>query len=161
MWRWRMRRRARRPASHLEAIGFALHVRLATTLGQLALEGGFLGSATWHHALAVPNVPGRRRLNHLMSEAPSVAEAARLYDQAEQAGMPIRLGLGQHPLPDGTASFHAAAPSGFDIEIGAGAAAFVAPQEPAAISVTSLWGHRPSLWAKLRIVLALGGLRRR
>jgi hypothetical protein len=71
-------------------------------------------------------------------------------------------GLGQHPLPDGTTSFYAAAPSGFDIEIGAGAAAFLAPQEPAPSSVISLWGHRPSLRAPLRIVraLALGGLRR-
>jgi biphenyl-2,3-diol 1,2-dioxygenase len=148
---------------YAEAIGFALHERLAMRLGPLALEGGFLGTATRHHALAVLNVPGRRRLNHIMFEAPSVAEVARLYDQAEQAGVPISLGLGQHPLPDGTTSFYAAAPSGFDIEIGAGAAAFVAPREPAASSVTSLWGHRPSLRAKLRIVraLALGGLRHR
>jgi hypothetical protein len=36
-------------------------------------------------------------------------------------------GLGQHPLPDGTTSFYAAARSGFDIEIGAGVAAFLAP----------------------------------
>jgi catechol 2,3-dioxygenase-like lactoylglutathione lyase family enzyme len=148
---------------YAEAIGFTLHERLATKLGPLALEGGFLGTTARHHALAVLNVPGRRRLNHIMFEAPSVAEVARLLDQTKQAGVPISLGLGQHPLPDGTTSFYAAAPSGFDIEIGAGAAAFVAPQAPAASSVTSLWGHRPSLRAKLRIVgaLALGGVRRR
>ena len=140
-----------------------MHERQAMKLGPLALERGFLGIAMQHHALAVLNVPGRRRLNHVMFEAPSVAEVARLYDQAGQAGVPISFGLGQHLLPDGTTSFYAAAPSGFDIEIGAGAAAFLAPQEPAPSSVTSLWGHRPSLRAKLRIVraLALRGLRRR
>jgi catechol-2,3-dioxygenase len=84
---------------YAEAIGFTLHERLATKLGPLTLDGGFVGTATRHHALAVLNVPGRRRLIHIMFEAPSVAEVARLYDQAEQAGVPISLGLGQHPLP--------------------------------------------------------------
>jgi catechol 2,3-dioxygenase-like lactoylglutathione lyase family enzyme len=86
---------------YAEAIGFTLHERLATKLGPLTLDGGFVGTAARHHALAVLNVPGRRRLIHIMFEAPSVAEVARLYDQAEQAGVPISLGLGlgQHPLP--------------------------------------------------------------
>lgn len=143
-------------------IGFHLHERLAMRIGPLALEGGFLGTPARHHALAVLNVPGRRRLNHIMFEAPSVTEVARLYDAAGQAGVPMSLGLGQHPLPDGTTSFYAATPSGFDIEIGAGAPAFVAPMAPAATCATSLWGHRPTLRARLRIAgaMALGGLRR-
>jgi hypothetical protein len=65
---------------YAEAIGFELHERLAMKLGPLALEGGFLGTAARHHALAVLNLPGRRRLNHIMFEAPSVAEVARLHD---------------------------------------------------------------------------------
>lgn len=56
-------------------------------------------------------------------------------------GVPLTLGLGQHPDPDGTFSFYGQTPSGFDFEIGAGGREIELDgwQERAA-DKTSAWG---------------------
>lgn len=140
---------------YADRIGFRLNERLDAKVGPLAIAGGFLGSAQAHHTLAVMNVPGRRRLHHIMFGAPDVASVARLHDQALAAGVPMSLSLGQHPAPDGTTSFYALSPSGFDVEVGAGAGAFQAGDEPGRNETPSLWGHKPSLRMKLRLGSAL------
>ncbi len=142
-------------AFYADTIGFRLNETLLTKLGPIELRGGFLGSARWHHSLAVLNVPGRRRLDHVMFGADSVAEVARMNDRTQHAGVPFSLELGQHPMPDGTVSFYAASPSGWDVEIGAGAPVFAAADAPGESDTPSIWGHRPTLRKRLRIVGAL------
>jgi hypothetical protein len=76
--------------------------------------------------------------------------------------VPLSLSIGQHPGPDGTFSFYAAAPSGFDFEIGAGSGE-IEPREwqPVRTAVTSSWGHRPQLGPKLRMVRDLVAMKLR
>ena len=66
--------------------------------------------------------------------------------------MPLSLGLGQHPDPDGTFSFYGATPSGFDFEIGAGTRE-IDPHgwQVQATQTTSSWGHKPQLRMQLNM----------
>lgn len=136
------------------AIGLRLNERMRGRVGPLDLRGGFLGSPARHHSLAVLNVPGRRRLHHVEFEAPDVADVTAMRARAKAAKVPISLELGRHALPDGTVSFYAHTPSGFEIEVGAGMGAGVegpAPEGP----MPSVWGHELTLPARLRVMGAL------
>jgi biphenyl-2,3-diol 1,2-dioxygenase len=136
------------------AVGLQLNERMRGRVGPLDLRGGFLGSPARHHCLAVLNVPGRRRLHHIEFEAPEVADVAAMRARARAARVPISLELGRHALPDGTVSFYAHTPSGFEIEVGAGMGEGVegpAPEGP----MPSVWGHELTLPARLRVMGAL------
>ncbi|MDN3567294.1 VOC family protein [Paeniroseomonas aquatica] len=140
-----------------DVIGFRLNETLRTRLGPIALRGGFLGGARRHHSIAVLNVPSRRRLGHVMFEAPDILTVLRAADRARRAGIPFSLDLGQHPPPDGTTSFYAGSPSGFDIEIGGDSQDFAASEDaaPGESATTSAWGHAPSLRTRLRVAQAM------
>ena len=136
---------------YVDALGFAVSERLAARVGPLDVRGVFLHCNRRHHSIALLDLPQRRRLNHLMLEAPSLRDVVRAYDRARTNRLPFSLDLGEHPDPDGTLSFYARTPAGFDLEIGAGGKEI----EPAgwrelAQSSTSSWGHRPTLGLKLR-----------
>jgi biphenyl-2,3-diol 1,2-dioxygenase len=136
---------------YVGVLGFAVSERLAARVGPLEVRGVFLHCNRRHHSIALLDLPQRRRLNHLMLEAPSLREVVRAYDRARVNRLPFSLDLGEHPDPDGTLSFYARTPAGFDLEIGAGGKEI----EPAgwrelAQSTTSSWGHRPTLGLKLR-----------
>lgn len=137
-------------------LGFAITERLQTRVGPVSFKGVFLHCNRRHHSLAVFNLPSRKRLQHFMLEVPHAAQVARAFDRAQAAGVPLSLTLGQHPDPDGTFSFYGVTPSGFDFEIGAGGGLI----EPGAWrvrenTVTSSWGHRPVLGAKVRLMREL------
>lgn len=152
-------------AFYVEALGFGVTERLATRVGPLDVRGVFLHCSRRHHSLALFQLPLRQRLHHFMLQARDWRDIGPAHERARRLKVPPSLALGQHPDPDGTFSFYAATPSGFDIEIGAGSRTI----DPAAwqaveTSTTSAWGHEPSLrlqWKMAKGLLASKFARRR
>jgi catechol 2,3-dioxygenase-like lactoylglutathione lyase family enzyme len=127
--------------------------RLDTRLGPITAKGTFLYSNPRNHSLALFDMPVHRRLQHFMLEANALQDVGMARERAGKLGVPVTLDLGQHPDPDNTLSFYGRTPSGFEFEIGAGAGLIETENfEEVLLNVTSGWGHRPSLGAKLRLV---------
>ena len=141
---------------YVDALGFAVTERLRTKAGPLEIEGAFLHCNRRHHSLALFDMPLRKRLHHFMLQTNRLADVGGAFEQIRRDRVPVSLGLGQHPDPDGTFSFYAATPSGFDFEIGWGAAE-IDPGEWLAqhTSVASAWGHQPTPRLRLRIAGAM------
>ncbi len=141
-------------------LGFGVTERLATKVGPIHFRGVFLHCNERHHSLALFDLPLRRRLHHFMLQASRLSDIGRAFERAHRLKVPLSLGLGQHPDPDGTFSFYGATPSGFDFEIGAGSQTI----EPGGwkvqtTDVTSTWGHAPKL--RLQLQMAAGLLARK
>jgi 2,3-dihydroxybiphenyl 1,2-dioxygenase len=144
---------------YVEALGFAVTERLRTKAGPLEIEGAFLHCNQRHHSLALFDMPLRKRLHHFMLQTNRLADVGAAFEQIRRDRVPVSLGLGQHPDPDGTFSFYAATASGFDFEIGWGAAEIDPGQWIAQqTTVASAWGHRPT--PRLRLKIAGAMLRR-
>jgi 2,3-dihydroxybiphenyl 1,2-dioxygenase len=137
-------------------LGFGVTERLDTRVGPLHVRGTFLHCNRRHHSLALFDLPLRKRVHHFMLEAKEMRDVGVAFERAERAGLPLSLGLGQHPDPDGTFSFYGATPSGFDFEIGAGGRE-IEPEGWRALpaDVTSSWGHKPRLRVQLKMAAAL------
>jgi catechol 2,3-dioxygenase-like lactoylglutathione lyase family enzyme len=136
---------------YVGALGFAVTERLAARVGPLEVRGTFLHCNRRHHSIALLDLPQRRRLNHVMLQVDSLREVARAYSRARAGKLPFSLELGEHPDPDGTLSFYARTPAGFDLEIGAGGNE-IEPHgwREGRQSTTSAWGHQPTLGLKMR-----------
>ncbi len=137
-------------------LGFGLSERLESKTGPIEVHGEFMHCNRRHHSLALFDLPMRKRLHHFMLQANEMSDVGRAFDRARRLRVPLSLGLGQHPDPDGTFSFYAATPSGFDFEIGAGGKEI----EPAGwvarrTGVTSAWGHKPQVRLQLRMAAEL------
>lgn len=137
---------------YVAALGFGVSERLAAKVGPIQVRGTFLHCNRRHHSLALFDLPLSKRLHHFMLQAERLADVGAAFERAERTKVPLSLGLGQHPDPDGTFSFYGRTPSGFDFEIGAGGQEI----EPAGwrehtTDVTSVWGHKPKLGLQLRI----------
>ena len=136
---------AYRRLDHNHALDYALEC--ARTLGKpLVVYEGLRLDYPW----------ASRRLHHFMLEANELRDVGIAFERARRSAVPLSLGLGQHPDPDGTFSFYGSTPSGFDFEIGSGGREI----EPAGWQVldtdaTSNWGHKPSMRLQLRMA---GGL---
>lgn len=140
---------------YVDVLGFGVSERLKTRAGPIDVAGTFLHCNRRHHSLALFRLPLRTRIHHFMLQARSWSDVGIAYERAQRAKLPMSLSLGQHPAPDGTFSFYAATPSGFDFEIGAGSGEI----EPAAWQTmhtkdTSSWGHKPQ-W-RLQLKMARG-----
>ena len=147
---------ARLEAFYAALPGFGVTERLALRTGPIEVNGTFLHCNRRHHSLALFDLPSAKRVHHFMLQAPNLHDVGRAYERALAHKVPISLGLGQHPAPDGTFSFYAATPSGFDFEIGTGTQEI----DPAGwqvrhIDKTSTWGHRPTWRLRWRTALAL------
>jgi biphenyl-2,3-diol 1,2-dioxygenase len=144
---------ARLERFYVDALGFRVSERLATKVGPIHVRGVFLHCNRRHHSLALMALPHGKHLHHFMLEVGSVTEVVRAYDRARRLRVPLSLDLGQHPAPDGTVSFYGRTPSGFDFEVGAGGAQ-INPEgwRPSEQTITSSWGHRPTLGLQLRAV---------
>ena len=138
---------------YVDTLGFRVSERLSTKVGPIHVRGVFLHCNRRHHSLALMALPHGKRLHHFMLEAASVTDVVRAHDRARRLGVPLSLELGQHPAPDGTVSFYGRTPSGFDFEVGAGGAQ-INPEgwRPSEQTITSSWGHRPTLGLQLRAV---------
>jgi biphenyl-2,3-diol 1,2-dioxygenase len=133
-------------AFYADALGFGVTERLATRVGPISLRGVFLHCNARHHSLALFDLPLSRRLHHFMLQAVRLSDIGRAFERARRNKVPLSLGLGQHPDPDGTFSSYGATPSGFDFEIGAGTQAI----DPLGWKVqttdaTSTWVREPTL----------------
>lgn len=148
---------------YADALGFGRSERLHTRTGPLEVSALFLHCNRRHHSIALLQLPLRQRMHHFMMQAERLADVGSAYERVQQHKHPLSLQIGQHPDPDGTFSFYAATPSGFDFEIGHGSQEI----DPAAwreqpSERTSSWGHQPSRrlqWKMARAVVSqwLGG----
>lgn len=136
---------------YVDVLGFRVTERLSTRVGPIDVRGIFLHCDEVHHTLALFALPLRRRLHHFMLEVPCLDMVGQSFERARAAKVPLSLGLGQHPAPDGTFSFYGCTPSGFDFEIGTGSGR-IDPAEwsEVATSTTSIWGHKPTMGMQLR-----------
>jgi 2,3-dihydroxybiphenyl 1,2-dioxygenase len=143
-------------AFYTEALGFGVTERLATRVGPINFRGVFLHCNARHHSLALFELPLSRRLHHFMLQAVRLSDIGRAFERAQHNRVPLSLGLGQHPDPDGTFSFYGATPSGFDFEIGAGTQA-INPLgwQVQVTDVTSTWGHEPTLRLQMKMAAGL------
>ena len=145
------RRLAEMEAFYIDRLGLRLTERIDTRVGPIKVDGAFLHCNPRHHSLALIAVPSRKRLLHFMLQANWLRDVGMALERAKAAGIPFSLDLGQHPDPDGTVSFYAATPSGFDFEIGAGSGEIDPASHVTEVKTrTSDWGHRPSLRMQLR-----------
>lgn len=136
---------------YMRIVGLSLTERIDTKIGPIKVAGAFLHCNRRHHSLALIAVPSRKRLLHFMLQAAQLRDVGMALDRARQGGIRPSLDLGQHPDPDGTISFYAPTPSGFDFEIGAGSGAIDPATHVTEIKrMTSDWGHKPSLRLQLR-----------
>lgn len=134
-------------------LGFAVTERLDTKVGPIRIRGTFLHCNARHHSLALFDMPSRKRIHHFMLQARDHMDVGRAFERTRSAKVPLSLEIGQHPDPDGTFSFYATTPSGFDFEIGAGGKEIdPAGWQPLHASTPSSWGHRARLRLKLRTV---------
>lgn len=136
---------------YVGTLGFGVSERLAARVGPLDVRGSFLHCNRRHHTLALMALPETRKLHHFMLESRSVVDVLRAHDRARTHRVPLSLGLGQHPDPDGTVSFYGRTPSGIDFEIGAGGRE-IDPRGWRELTshTTSSWGHKPTLGLQLR-----------
>jgi biphenyl-2,3-diol 1,2-dioxygenase len=134
-------------------LGFGVSERLSMKAGPIDVNGTFLHCNLRHHSLALFKLPLRKRIHHFMLQANAWSDVGVAYERALRNKLPMSLSLGQHPGPDGTFSFYAATPSGFDFEIGAGSGEI----DPAQWQVlhtagASTWGHKPQLRLRLKML---------
>jgi biphenyl-2,3-diol 1,2-dioxygenase len=145
------RKAAELEAFYIRVVGLNLTERIDTKIGPIKIDGAFLHCNRRHHSLALIAIPSRKRLLHFMLQAAQLRDVGMALTRARAAGIKPSLDLGQHPDPDGTVSFYAPTPSGFDFEIGAGSGTIdPATHQTDVKHVTSDWGHKPSLRMQLR-----------
>lgn len=136
---------------YIDVLGLCVTERIDTKIGPIKVDGVFLHCNRRHHSLALIAIPSRKRMLHFMLQAKAMRDVGQALERARAAGVAISLSLGQHPDPDGTVSFYAQTPSGFDYEIGAGTREIdPATHQPETKYRTSDWGHKPSLRMQLR-----------
>jgi biphenyl-2,3-diol 1,2-dioxygenase len=139
---------------YVDVLGHGVSERMASRSGPLPIGGVFLHCNRRHHTIAILDLPLDKRVHHFMLEAVRRSAVGRAFERATSLGVPLSLGLGEHS--DGTFSFYAATPSGFDFEIGAGGE----PIDPGTWQAVEssddrVWGHQPTLRLKLKTVAAL------
>jgi biphenyl-2,3-diol 1,2-dioxygenase len=141
---------------YVDVLGFGVTERLETRAGPITIRGSFLHCNRRHHSLALFELPIAKRLHHFMLEANELRDVGVAFERAQRDAVPLSLGLGQHPDPDGTFSFYGTTPSGFDFEIGSGGREIEpAGWQPLVTDATSNWGHKPSLRLQLRMAGAM------
>jgi 2,3-dihydroxybiphenyl 1,2-dioxygenase len=98
-----------------------------------------------HHSIAIApadQMPGPRRIIHIMLEALSLDDLGTSMDLCEQNGVPMLETLGKHPN-DWMVSFYLETPSKFGIEYGFGGRDIdEATWEVRRYEKRDLWGHR-------------------
>lgn len=142
---------------YVQALGFGVTERLNTRSGPLEVAGTFLHCNRRHHSIALLQLPLAQRMHHFMLQTQRLADVGLAYERVQQQKMGMSLAIGQHPDPDGTFSFYAPTPSGFDFEIGHGSRE-IDPNSWREMpsSITSTWGHQPSArlqWKMAKAVL--------
>ena len=135
-------------AFYRELLGLRLSDYIDAKLGAVAMHAVFLHANPRHHSLAFTKAPMRKRLGHFMLEVNAVDDVGVAYDRCQDAGVPIRYGLGRHPN-DRMISFYGVTPSGFAFELGwGGRKVEEASWQIKTYRNISDWGHRPMAGAQ-------------
>ncbi|HKP79660.1 MAG TPA: VOC family protein [Phenylobacterium sp.] len=123
-----------------EALGLKLSDFITAPIGpQMMLKIAFMHCNPRHHSLAIAQLPGGKRLNHIMVELNEVDDVIRGYQRCVALGYRTG-GIGRHPN-DLMLSFYVATPAGFDIEYGWGGRHIEGEWEVGQYDRISLWGH--------------------
>jgi len=131
-------------------LGFGVRERLDTRLGPVDLKGTFMHCNHRHHSIGLFDMPLRKKLQHFMLQANQQSDVGRAYERVRRHKVPLSLDMGQHS--DGTFSFYAATPSGFDFEIGSGCKELdTQGWEALKAAETIAWGHQPQLRLRLKM----------
>ncbi|HJQ16599.1 MAG TPA: VOC family protein [Allosphingosinicella sp.] len=123
-----------------QALGFRLSDYITVPMGpggQLRIV--FMHCNPRHHSLAFAQLPGAKRLNHVMVELSEIDDVVRGHQRCAAMGYRPNA-LGRHPN-DLMLSFYVTSPAGFDVEYGWGGRAIEGEWQIAEYDRISLWGH--------------------
>lgn len=93
-----------------------------------------------HHSLATGQLPGDKRLNHIMVEFNDMDDVGLAYDRFVKASVPVIMAPGHHPN-DQMFSFYVITPGGFGLEMGWGGLVVGEDWSVTSYSQLSDWGH--------------------
>lgn len=105
----------------------------------IKLRVAFLHCNARHHSVAIAQLPGAKRLNHLMVELNKVDDVIRGHARCLEMGYKTG-NIGRHPN-DEMLSFYVTTPAGFDVEYGWGARQVEDDWTVEEYDRFSLWGH--------------------
>lgn len=138
---------------YVDVLGHAVTERMESRVGPIDFRGVFLHCNRRHHSIAILDLPLEKRIHHFMLDVADHAGVGRAFERAEQLGVPVNLGLGQHS--DETFSFYGSTPSGFDFEIGAGGEQIDPASWRERPTRADRWGHHPTMRLKLKTFAAI------
>jgi 2,3-dihydroxybiphenyl 1,2-dioxygenase len=123
-----------------ESLGFKLSDFITQPIGpDASLRVAFMHCNPRHHTVAMAQLPGGKRLNHLMIELKQVDDVIRGYNRCVAMGYTTG-NIGRHPN-DEMLSFYVQSPAGFDVEYGWGARHIEGNWAVQEFDQFSLWGH--------------------
>lgn len=93
-----------------------------------------------HHSIAAGQIPGKKRLNHIMFEFNEMDDVGLAYDRFVKHDVPVIMAPGRHPN-DKTFSFYVATPGGFGLELGWGGVVVGDDWTVKTYTQMSDWGH--------------------
>lgn len=131
---------ADRSIAYYEKLGFKISDFINAAMGpDFTLRIAFMHCNPRHHSLAMAQLPGGKRLNHIMIEVDRVDDVMqahrRCVDNGYQPGS-----IGRH-TNDEMFSFYVRTPSGFDIEYGWGGKEISGEWAVQEYDKISHWGH--------------------
>lgn len=124
-----------------QAIGMKLSDFITQPIGpDISLRVAFMHCNPRHHSLAIAEIPGDKRLNHIMIQLNEVDDVLRGHERCVSMG--YRTGkMGRHPN-DMMLSFYVITPSGFEVEYGWGGREIQGEWTIEEYDRFSLWGHQ-------------------
>lgn len=122
-----------------ERLGFSVSDYITAPVGPAVLRIAFLHCNTRHHTIAIAQLPGAKRLNHLMLELCEVDDVIRGHQRCKAQGFATG-GLGRHPN-DRMLSFYVTSPAGFAVEYGWGGRQVTDDWVVSEYGAVSVWGH--------------------
>jgi 2,3-dihydroxybiphenyl 1,2-dioxygenase len=136
---------------YIRVLGARISDHINTGMAGGTVELSFIHFNPRHHTFAFASAEGippevvkanfSKRINHFMCELPHLSDVLRAQARLKEANYPMALTLGEHPN-DRDISFYVVTPSGFALELGAGAIHIDDDTwVPERYDVMSLWGH--------------------
>ena len=123
-----------------EMLGFRMSDFINVAMGpDVTLRIAFMHCNPRHHSLAMAQLPGGKRLNHIMIEVDCVDDVLLAHKRCVEKGYDPG-SIGRH-TNDEMLSFYVRTPSGFDIEYGWGGAQISGEWNVREYDKMSHWGH--------------------
>lgn len=129
-----------RSIAFYEKLGFKISDFINAAFGpDFTLRIAFMHCNPRHHSLAMAQLPGGKRLNHIMVEVDRVDDVMLAHQRCVEKGYKPG-SIGRH-TNDQMFSFYVGTPSGFDIEYGWGGAQIGEAWDVREYDRISHWGH--------------------